>query len=131
MSEKLSECLKVKEGIQNADITTDRTSPWHEFHEGRRALGSLQTETVADTKVATIELLQAKDNAGDGAKNLAGPVTATSAGGQKLAAVVDAKQDALDDANGFSHIAVKVTCDNGSAVVGCAQIFIGDLYHKP
>ena len=129
--EKLGEKSKFLFGLANADITTDRTGVYSPVAGFRLLRGLLIANTVADTKVVTIELLQATDSSGTGSKALKAAVTFTSDGGETLIATVDALVEEMDIANGFNHVAVKVTSNNASAVIGCAALELGDPRHLP
>jgi len=129
---KLSERSRLVVGVINADIATaDRTGAYYDVSGARKIRATLFTSTVAQTKVATIELLQAKDSSGTDAKELVAPVTATApTGGSVLAPSVECDVDALDADGGFTYVAVKVT-SNGTSIVGCAALELGDLRYNP
>lgn len=133
MSKKISECLDFQYGVQHADITTIRTGPYADVSGAARILGSGQTETVvAATKVLTVQLKQATDSAGAGAKNLGTAVTVTApTGGSKLKAVQEVHQSDLDEAGGFKFVAVSIVSDHTSACVAGSQLVLGDLRYGP
>lgn len=122
---KLSQVLMGVIGVVNTDITTDRTGDYHDVSGARRLLGQLVTGTVADGSNATIQLMQAKDASGTDAKELTSAVEAVSSGGEELLVEVDAEVAAMD--TDFTHVAVKVTSNNGTAVPGAAVLNMGDL----
>ena len=133
MSEKLSETLSVQYGVQSADIVTPATGPYVDASGAGRILGSGQTETaVAQTKKLTVELLQATDAAGAGAKALGSAVEVVApAGGSKLKALVEAHQSDMDHAGGFKFVAVKISSDNATAILAGSQLILGDLRYRP
>jgi len=129
---KLSDFVKLETALLNADITTDRESTFRPAEGFTLYRAHLQTGTVAATKKATVQLLQAKDASGTGKKALTDPVEFTAGDGGEVAEIsVEAKQEDLDSNNGFTHIAVKVTCDNATAVVGAAVLELGGASYKP
>lgn len=132
MNAKISEKTYIKVAIDSADIATaDRTSPYFAAGIARRVFARLVTGTVAQTKIATLEFLQATDDSGTGAKLLGERQTYTApTGGGTADLSVDVDLDAIDGDNGFTHFAVKVTSDNATAVTGAVALAIGDLTHS-
>lgn len=129
---KLAEVVDLKVGVINADITTDRTGTYYDVSGASEIRAKLFTTTVAQTKVVTVELLQAQDSSGTGSKALVAAVTATApTGGSVLSPEVECNVDALDAENGFTYVAVKVTSDNATAVIGCAALELYGLRYKP
>jgi len=125
---KLTERLLFEPAIYNVDITTDRTSDYRSALGYDQFVAHLVTATeLASGEVATVQFMQATDSSGTGAKVLGSATTYTApvAGG---AADITAQiyQDQLDTANDFDHIAVKVTSDKSGAVVGYANLILGD-----
>jgi hypothetical protein len=126
LNKKLSELIRIDQAIAPVDIDTDRTSNYFSMANYRQALAVLTTAALADTKNATIQLLQATNSAGAGSKALSSVVTDIASGSEALTIQVEAKAEDMDLANGFTHIAVKVTTDNGAAVNGAAVLIRGD-----
>jgi hypothetical protein len=122
---KISETIRVDQIISPVDIDTDRTGLWLPVTHYRRALAVVTTDTVAQTKNVTIQLMQATDAAGTNAKALSDVVTKVApTGGAKLTLQVEAKSDELDE--GFTHVSAKVTSDNGAVVNGAAVLIRGE-----
>lgn len=132
MNMKIGELIDIQPGVTPQDITTDRTSSYYSMQGIGRVLAQLTTATVAATKKATVQLMQAKDDIGTGAKALTEPVEATAGtGGEAIFLQVEAQAGEMDIANGFTHVAVKVTCDHDSAVQGAALLIFGERSFKP
>lgn len=131
--EKLTECVKFVNAINNADIdTADRTSAYVDVQGFRQITGAGQCETLSATKVLTVQLLQATDSSGTGSKNLGTAATFTApTGGSKGKAQQHAYDAELDKENGFRYVAVKIGTDEGSAVFGSAQILLSEPAYKP
>lgn len=126
--QKLSEELDILEGVVSDDIATaDLTSDYYSMANARRVGAKLFTDTIAQTKIATIQLLQAKDDQGTDSKALTSVVTVTApTGGAKLQAYVEAMAEDMDRANGYTHVAVVVGSDNATAVIASAVIILGE-----
>ncbi len=118
---QLSDHIALDKGVINVDIATDRTSGWFPMKDFRQAIAHLQTDTVADTKIATVEFLQATDSSGTGSKVLGTKTTLTSSGGEELDGQAEIEVTDMDEANGFDHIAIKLTSDD-TTVVGSAVL---------
>lgn len=131
MNRKISEMIRTLLGVLNADITTDRTGAYHDVSGSNRILARLDTGAVAAASNATIQLLQATDDAGTGAKALSAVVTAVSAAGEALAVEVEAQTEDMDTNNGYTHVAVQVTSDNATAVVGSAVLLLAGNRFNP
>ncbi|MGB9845889.1 MAG: hypothetical protein ACPLRH_00095 [Desulfotomaculales bacterium] len=132
-SMKLSELIKVQKAVAPADIITAKTSVYYSMAGIGRVLAVLTTATIAQGKKATIQLMQAKDAAGTGAKALGAAVekVVTDAAGEAVFLTAEAKASDLDLANGYSHVAVQVSSDNATAVYGAAVLIFGDLSFRP
>lgn len=131
-SKKLSEAARYDVGVAPQDITTDRTGSWYDAAGFRRLLAFLTTATVATGQKATIIFQQATDSSGTDAKDLGTAVEVTAgSGGEELEAEVDAKVEDMD--SGFTHIAVKVTCDDpaSAGVQGAAMLVRGVPRYNP
>lgn len=130
---KLSEFSKIENALINADITTDRESTFRSAAGYKAFRAHLQTNNNVDnTKLATVQLLQAKDASGTDKKALSAVTTYTSAADNSIADIsAEATIDELDADNGYTYIAVKVTSDNGTAVIGSAVLELGDPDYLP
>lgn len=121
MNRKISETIRVDQGFAPVDIVTAQTSVYLSMENYRQIEGVVTTNTVAQTKNVTIQLFQAKNAAGLEAKALTGVVTSVApTGGAKLTVVVEADASRLDE--GFTHVAAKVTSDNGAALLAAAVL---------
>ena len=131
-TKKFTEIVDRKHGVVNADITTDRTgSVYYPAANFRKIIGILITGSVADTKKAGVQLLQAKDASGTDAKNLGTAVEVTASGAQSLVVTQEADSSDMDSANGFTFAGIKVSSDNGSAVIGAAAILFSEPRYAP
>lgn len=128
MSTKISERIKREKGITPQLITGGtKTSAWVSIKDFRRVLAELTTALVAAGSKATVQLLQAKDNAGTGSKALSVLVEKTAgAGGETLLLSAEAHASELD--KDFTHVSVQVTCNDPAAggVQGAAVILLAD-----
>ena len=131
MRGKIVENIKFAPGVLPQDITTDRTSAYYPMTNAARVAAQLTTGTIADTKKATVQLLQAKNATGTGAKALSALVeyVVDNEAGAPAFIQVEATADQMD--KDFTHVAVKVTCDNAQAVQGAAVLAFGDLRYRP
>ena len=131
-SKKFTEMVDRKHGVVNADITTDRTeSVYYPAANFRKIIGVLVTGSVADTKKAGVQLLQAKDATGTDAKDLGTAVEVVASGAQELIVTQEADAAAMDKANGFTYAGIKVSSDNGSAVIGAAALLLAEPRYAP
>lgn len=108
--------------MQDID-TADVTGAYYPVADYRRLYAGLITATVAQTKAATLQFFQAKDAAGTGAKALGAEVSSVAPnGGAKLFLEQEAYVSEMDSNNGFTHVALKATCNVGSAVQATALL---------
>lgn len=130
---KLSELVQVKQAVVPQDIVGGKTSAYYSMVGIGRVLAALTTATITQTKKATIQLMQAKDAAGTGAKVLGAAVekVVTDAAGEAIFLTAEAKASDLDLVNGYTHVAVQVSSDNATAVNGAAVLIFGDLSFRP
>ncbi|MGD9644056.1 MAG: hypothetical protein AB7V08_15160 [Elusimicrobiales bacterium] len=125
---KLSELVRVQRAITPQDIVGGKTSAYYSMTGIGRVMAVLTTALIAAGKKATIQLMQAKDAAGTGAKPLGAAVEKVAGGtGEEIVLQVEAKASDFDLANGYSHVAVQVSSDNATAVNGAAVLIFGDL----
>lgn len=125
----ISEVVRVDQAIAPVDYsTTDRTSSYFSMENYRQVQGVLNTATVAAASNATIQLMQAQDSSGTGAKTLSALVTKVAGvGGEAFVLSIEADASDLDD--GFTHVAVQITSDQGTAVNGSAVLIRGNGRH--
>lgn len=109
MNQKISEMLRIEEGVLNADIGTDRTSEYYDASGYRRFAAKLFAKAVNSDFPCTVQLLQAQDSNGTGSKALTDEVSVTSdeSPSGDVSAIAEAQDTDFDD--GFSYIAVKCT----------------------
>lgn len=127
---KLSEQLRIEQGVLNADIATDRTSSYYDATGWRRFAAKLFADDVNSDKVCTVQLLQATDSSGTDAKALSSEVTVTcddSPSGD-VEAIAEAQDSDFDSANGFKYIAVKVTSDDTTVLANANLIMAGGRF---
>jgi len=121
----LTEQIDVVAAVAPQDIgTADVTGAYVAVGNYRIILATLITEALTDTKLATVELLQATDSSGTGAKALVSAVTSVADGAVAVIAEVGADIDDLDSNNDFAFVAVKVTCDEAGKL-GAATLALG------
>lgn len=127
MLKLISEMVKVDQGFAPADIATDTTSLYFFMANYRQVQAIVNVNTVADTKNVVVQLMQATDSAGTGAKVLGDAVTQVAGtGGTKMNISVESDASLMDTANGFTHVAVKVTSDTVAALLAAAAIIRGN-----
>lgn len=128
---QLKEVLLPVQAVAPQDIgTADVTGSYLPMTDANRMLAVLTTAALAAGQTATIELLQATDAAGTGAKELKPVVTGTStAEVLAVTAQVEAISDDFDTNNDFAFFAVKVTCSEAGKL-GSAISIKGDLRYS-
>lgn len=120
---KLGDQIKRDKGLINSDITTDRTSGWFDMANFRHAIAHLQTGSVNSGQKATVAFEQATDSGGTSAKALGSATEKTAgSGGEELDLEKEINVTDLDTDNSFTHVRIKVTCDNSTAVIGSAVL---------
>lgn len=122
----LTEEIDVVLGVTPQDIgTADVTGAYVAVGNYTTMLATLITASLTAAETATVELLQATDSSGTGAKALAAAVTATApVGNGVVIAEVGARVDDMDSNNGFAYVAVKVTCSEATKV-GASTLALG------
>lgn len=132
MNKKISEMLRIEEGVLNADVGTDRTSAYIDASGWRRFASKVFAKDVNSDKVVTVQLLQATDSSGTGAKALSSEVTATSDDSPSgdINAIAEAQDTDFDADNGFQYIAVKVTSDD-TTVLASANLIMAEPRFAP
>lgn len=125
---QLQEVLLPVLAVAPQDIgTADVTGSYLPMTDANRMLAVLTTSALTAGQTATIELLQATDTSGTGAKELKPAVTGTStAEVLAVTAQVEVISDDFDTNNGFAFFAVKVTCSE-TGKLGSAIAIKGDL----
>lgn len=131
---------KVNVSIQ--DVTTDRTGTFVPLTDlrGARVTALAYANLVEIGENLTVQIVQATDASGTGVKALTDVVTSTvpddglsptESVETTLTAAVDAMVANVDRANGFTHIAVKVTCSDSGTVNGGAVLIEDQLRFAP
>ena len=127
----MNEELEVVQGVAPQDIgTADVTGSYLAIDGADQILATLTTASLLAASTATIELLQATDSSGTGAKALATAVTGTApTGNGEVTISVGVKSDDFDTNNDFAYYAVKVTC-SVSTTLGGATVARGHLRYS-
>lgn len=129
MLKLISEVVRVDQAIAPVDYSTaDRTSSYIPMENYRQVQGVLNTATVAAASNATIQLMQAQDASGTGAKALSAVVSKVAAAGGE-AFTLDVEANASDLDVDFTHVAVQITSDQATAVNGSAVFIRGNGRH--
>lgn len=121
------DCAIAPQDVGTADVTSSYVSM---VNHGRAVILA-KAGAVTAGKILTATPMQAKDAAGTAAKALGSAVTAAGAGGNAPADIeIEIRQDELDHANGFTHIAIKLGIDE-DAKLGAAYIVRGRKRFAP
>lgn len=132
MVAQISQTQRVRPSIVPQDITTARTGTFIDVSGAQRLLAIFNVATVAATKKVTVKLVQARDAAGTGAKDLTTAFdTVAPAGGATLAPTIDAQITDLDGANGYGFVAAYAVSDNATPVYGSATLLLGGNRYNP
>lgn len=107
--------IKPQADIDTADITSTVFFPVSDY---RRIVAIAAAEGPGVGKKLTVQLKQAKSDAGSEAKNLGAAVAVTAEDTEDLVAVAEAFVEQLDSANGFTYVGATIGTDKGSAVDG-------------
>lgn len=132
MSSALTQRSRVIVALTPQDITTQRIGPYLDVSAAQRILAAINTGIVAQTKTVTVQLMQAQDATGTGAK-LLGTATVLTAptGGATLPTNIDVKIGDLDHNNGFGFVAVQLLSNNSTAVYAGAMLVEGSNRYNP
>lgn len=122
--EEIFERLSVQNTVPPQDIgTTDITGTvYKSVARARRVGGRAYSAALANTKTLTVQLMQATDAAGAGAKVLGTTKTYTSTGSTLGQVQTEVDVEQLDIANGFTFVGLRVGSDTNGTVGG------GDVY---
>src|ERR1043165_6631117 len=83
MPKKLTEAMQFDCIVPPQDVgTADVTGTWTNVSDCKRFVVLAKAGAVTAAKILTVQLRQAKDAAGTGAKDLGAPVTSVGAGGE-------------------------------------------------
>lgn len=132
MTRKLTEELAFDCIVPPQDVgTADVTGTFVDVSDCRRFAVLAKAGAVTAAKILTVQLRQAKDAAGTGAKDLGAPVTSVGAGGNPPADVeIEKACWDLDGANGYTHVTAVVGIDE-NAKLGAAYLVRGDRRYVP
>ena len=132
MNSKLTERLDLQSIIAPQDVgTADVTGTYVDVSKAGRFVVLAKAGAVTAAKILTVQLMQAQDAAGTGAKVLGAAVTAAGAGGAAPADIeIEKKVEELDGANGFTHVTAVLGIDE-NAKLGAAWIALGDRRFRP
>lgn len=130
---KLTECVKFVNAINSADIdTADVTSNYVDMQGFKQVTAAAQCETLTAGNTLTVQLLQATDSSGTGAKVLGTATVYTApAGNGRGVAQQHAYSAELDNENDFRYVAVQVGTNEGSAIVGSASLLLSEASYEP
>lgn len=84
MSKLLSENTKIDIGLTSQNLNGSVTGPYYKMTDYNKALFIVEVSAMAAGKTAVLQVVQAKDAAGDGSKNLTNS-TATITANEKVA----------------------------------------------
>ncbi|MCE9635800.1 MAG: hypothetical protein K8T90_08855 [Planctomycetes bacterium] len=132
MPRKLTEALQFDCLVAPADVgTADVTGTYFDVSNAGRFAVLAKAGPVTAGKILTVQLRQAKDAVGTGAKDLGAAVTAAGAGGNAPADVEIEKTAAdLDASNGFTFVTAVLGIDE-NAKYGAAYLVRGDRRYVP
>ena len=132
MPRKLTEALAFDCIVPPQDVgTADVTGAWTDVTDANRFVVLAKAGAVTAAKVLTVQIRQAKDAAGTGAKDLGAPVTSVGAGGNPPADIeVEKRGDELDHKNGYTHVTAVLGIDE-NAKLGAAYLVRGDRRYVP
>lgn len=135
MNGKIFDYLKAKFGLVSTDITTQRTSAYVDMAESGRVAAACVANDVPDGQKVTVELFQAQDASGTGSKTMGVTAEDTAVGTEDLVVIAEAVADALDHANGFTHVGAKVVStaagSPAAAVAAAVTLVLGENRYKP
>lgn len=132
MTMKLTEALAIDCIVPPQDVgTADVTGSWIDVSKCGRFVVLAKAGAVTAAKVLTVQLRQAKDAAGTGAKDLGTPVTAVGVGGAAPPDVeIEKTPFDLDGANDFTHVTAVLGIDE-NAKLGAAYVVRGERRYVP
>ncbi len=132
MTKKLTEALGFDCIVEPQDVgTADVTGTWVDVRHSGRLVVLAKAGAVTAGKILTVQLRQAKDAAGTGAKDLGAVVTSVGAGGAAPPDVeIEKTPFDLDGANDFTHVTAVLGIDE-NAKLGAAYVVRGDRRYVP
>ena len=132
MTMKLTEASQFDCIVPPQDVgTADVTGTFTDVSNCKRFVVLAKAGAVTAAKTLTVQLRQAKDAAGTGAKDLGLPVTSVGAGGNPPADVeIEHYSGDLDAANGFTFVTAVLGIDE-NAKLGAAYLVRGERRYLP
>lgn len=132
MQMKLTEALAFDALIAPQDVgTADITGSWKDVSDAKRFVVLAKAGAVTAAKTLTVQLRQATDAAGTGAKDLGTPVTSVGVGGAAPPDVeIEHYAADLDAKNGFTFVTAVLGIDE-NAKLGAAYLVRGDRRYVP
>ncbi len=131
MFRKLTETLSFQTAVTPQDISAGVTSSYYSMAGIGRVVAAATTAALGVGKKLTIQFKQAQDAAGLNAKNLGNAVNVVMAAGGAAFGTAEIQTTDMDANNGFTHLAVQISSDNGVAVDGAAVLAFGDRMFVP
>ena len=113
---------KVTLGLASASVaTTTTTGSWWSMAKAHHV--AVLFVIGAWSAAATVNILQATDSSGSGAKAIgAGKTLALTAGHANTIQILEVEASELDVANAFNHIAVQAVAAGAGAVLGATVV---------
>jgi len=132
MPKKLTEALAFDCIVAPQDVgTADVTGAWTTVADAKRFVVLAKAGAVTAAKILTVQLRQAQDAAGTGAKDLGTPVTSVGVGGAAPPDVeIEHYAADLDSKNGFTFVTAVLGIDE-NAKLGAAYLVRGDRRYVP
>ena len=132
MTRKLTEALAIDCIVPPQDVgTADVTGTWIDVSKAGRFVVLAKAGAVTAGKILTVQLRQAQDASGTGAKDLGTAVTAVGVGGAAPPDVeIEHANGTLDGAGGFTHVTAVLGIDE-NAKLGAAWVVRGDRRYVP
>jgi len=93
-------------------------------------LAAIQTGVMGTAATVDAKIQQAKDSSGTGAKDITGKAITqiVKASGDNKQALINFRGEDLDNANGFSHVALSITVGAAASVVGAQLLGFTSRY---
>lgn|GEM_PF-2474393 len=137
---RLSEQMKIDNAVESQNLgAASTTSAYFDMSEYRKALAILNSGALANGSLVSLELMQAQDSSGTGAKSVndldGNPIVVeyTNSTGASVPSVelfAEVQAAIMDTNNGFTHLAVKVTSDDAASQVA-VDLLRGDARFMP
>lgn len=122
---KLSEKVAVLATLDPASVAASTVvSTWVPMSNIGQLTALLQTGVLGASATVDAKLRQATDNAGTGAKDIAGKAITqiVKATGDNKQAMIEARAEDLDVTNGFNYVALSVTVGTAASQLSASLI---------